>query len=599
MCCWIIALIGISWGILSPAYAANALKDHPSAYLAMHGDDPVDWQLWTPAVLDRARKNDKLILLSSGYYACHWCHVMQADNYQSSDTAAYLNRHFISVKIDRELDSALDQTMLDTSRKLAGHAGWPQHLILTPEGDPFVAFVYQQPNVFRQTLERSVRAWQTQPQRIRELVQQARQPDAPEKDHQPPSERTPDNFARHLSRELLKQADELSGGLSGTQKFPRAPLLLTVLSILQQHPDLPEHDALNEWLLLTLEQMQNQHLQDHIHGGFFRYSVDPDWQTPHFEKMLYTQAMLARLYFQASTEYDRTDFLQTAQRTLHYVQNVLFVDALGLAIGSQSALDASGREGGNYLWSLDALQTSLRPHLSSDAWKQVHQAWSLNQSPPFADGWLPKPSDAIDEHWPLIRTQLGCSRTQAPVDNKALLGWNGLLLSAYAAAIRHQPTVTTLQIGQKLAQTLWQQLQSDAMPAAIGVESPFPNIGQAELADLSFMLDGLQNWDQATKDMGRTRLNPKGNAHAWRETLRRNWLQRYHLADGWRLSDGERIGFQPPSPILPAQVWPSPSSQLTCAPLSDSASALAWAHPLEYADIHQRLNCVSRTTEPR
>ncbi|MDR9498908.1 MAG: DUF255 domain-containing protein [Hydrogenovibrio sp.] len=586
-------------GILSPAYAANALKDHPSAYLAMHGDDPVDWQLWSPAVLDRARKNDKLILLSSGYYACHWCHVMQADNYQSSDTAAYLNRHFVSVKIDRELDSALDQTMLETSRKLAGHAGWPQHLILTPEGDPFVAFVYQQPNVFRQTLERSVRAWQTQPQRIRELVQQARQPDAPEKDHQPPSERTPDNFARHLSRELLKQADELSGGLSGTQKFPRAPLLLTVLSILQQHPDLPEHDALNEWLLLTLEQMQNQHLQDHIHGGFFRYSVDPDWQTPHFEKMLYTQAMLARLYFQASTEYDRTDFLQTAQRTLNYVQNVLFVDALGLAIGSQSALDASGREGGNYLWSLDALQTSLRPHLSSDAWKQIHQAWSLNQSPPFADGWLPKPTDAIDEHWPLIRTQLGCSRTQAPVDNKALLGWNGLLLSAYAAAIRHQPTVTTLQIGQKLAQTLWQQLQSDAMPAAIGVESPFPAIGQAELADLSFMLDGLQNWDQATKDMGRTRLNPKGNAHAWRETLRRNWLQRYHLADGWRLSDGERIGFQPPSPILPAQVWPSPSSQLTCAPLSDSASALAWAHPLEYADIHQRLNCVSRTTEPR
>ncbi|WP_160326776.1 thioredoxin domain-containing protein [Thiomicrospira sp. WB1] len=573
------------------ALTTNALKDHPSAYLAMHGEDPVDWQVWSPDLFDRAQARDKLILLSSGYYACHWCHVMQADNYQSPEIAAYLNQHFISVKIDRELQPALDQNMLDTARVLAGHAGWPQHLILTPEGDPFVAFVYQPPDDFQQTLRRSVRTWQNAPQRIRTLVAKARQTAQPSLDLSLPERMNAETFAQRLTQQLRQKMDDFSGGLEGTNKFPQAPLLQTVLSLLIEQTTLANRASINDWLLTTLEQMQNQHLQDHVHGGFFRYTVDPEWQTPHFEKMLYTQALLARLYFDAGTYFDRPDFTTTAQRTLNYVQNTLFQPDIGLAIGSQSALDHQGVEGGNYLWSRQALTTQIRPQLEQNAWGALTRAWSLDETPPFKAGWLPKPTPALMPHWPEIRTQIGCSRTQPPLDNKAVLGWNGLLLSAYAAAIQHAPDVAALETGKKLAQALWDQWQGDFLPAAMSTDAPSETIGQAQLTDQTHVLSGLQDWLNATKDAGRTRLNPQGNSADWLAEKRQTLIRRYHRNQSWYTSDQTRIALHAAPPLLSAQVLPSPSAQLPCQALSPAETSQAWARPLEHADTYHRLRC--------
>ena len=403
---------------ISMCFAQSPLQNHPSEYLAMHAKDPVEWHLWNTATLAKAKQQNKLILVSSGYFSCHWCHVTQAELYQNPEIAKRMNQLFINIKVDRELTPEIDRQMIDFAKQTIGSAGWPQHVIYTPAGQPFAAFTFLPKEDFTNYLSNLEHLWQTQAPKIKQLA------DTPI----PANSKTlPNTEIQNLAQDVLtsveQQMDDFSGGIKGSHKFPNSPLLLSLL----QQENIPA--GIEEWLKLTLEQMQSQHLFDHVYGGFYRYTVDPEWQTPHFEKMLYDNAQLLEVYLRAHQKWPESDFLRTAETTLKYLNEHLYNANLKLYLGSQSALDKFGQEGGDYLWTRQALQKTL----TKEEFEIVETQWQLNQSATYELGFHPKPTD---KHWLSIQSKLQARSQKQPIptDSKAILAWNALLLSALNVA---------------------------------------------------------------------------------------------------------------------------------------------------------------------
>ncbi|AZR81218.1 thioredoxin domain-containing protein [Thiomicrospira sp. S5] len=563
-----------------PAFAAtvnNTLVNHPSPYLAMHSEDPVHWQEWQASVLKDAQRDNKLIFLSSGYFACHWCHVMQQENYQDKDVARLLNQHFIPVKIDRELSPDLDRYLIEFAEKAAGHAGWPQHVILTPNGLPFFAFVYQPKSQLMTTLHRVQRLWETQPQRIIQAAQSGlnETPSHPRQNAPEHLTLTSSEFQRRFNQALGHQMDDLSGGLKGSHKFPNASVLWTALQPNNTDDSQAEHR--HDWLQLTLDQMQSQHLFDHVHGGFYRYTVDPEWQTPHFEKMLYSQAQLAQVYFRAAQVIQRDDYLDTARQTLRYAERHLWNPATHLFRGSQSAIDDQQVEGGPYLWTKTELQARLTPA----EYAKIDQAWSLQGAPPYEAGWHPKPTN---QHWASIRRKLQRAPSDIPTDDKSLLGWNGLMLSAYAEAVRqdvaNRPHWQTQ--AKQLAKRLTELMQLPQPPRALSLDNQ--PIGQANLQDYAYVLQGLKDWQT------------QASAPALKQAIHRlqqQATQRFFSPEGWHFSDAPLLPGQVGHWALPDDALPSPTAILDCgnaAHLAHSQTEIA-RYPLRYASYGHALNC--------
>jgi len=245
-----IALLLLSFWL--PLSAANDLKHHLSPYLAMHGDDPVQWRAWGPEVLLQAQKENKLILISSGYFACHWCHVMQRESYQNPAIAKLLNESFIAVKVDRELDVALDALLIRFVQQMNGSAGWPLNVFLTPEGYPLLGLTYRPANEFETLLRRLTERWLAAPKQLSQMAQMASTQifkSSDQVDEQPL--RPVAELRQDLVQQALKLADEFQGGFGEQSKFPRVPMLQALLAELQREPN-PELQA---FLQLTLEQM--------------------------------------------------------------------------------------------------------------------------------------------------------------------------------------------------------------------------------------------------------------------------------------------------------------------------------------------------------
>ncbi len=547
----------------------------------MHSDDPVDWHLWTQATRSLAKRQNKLLLLSSGYFACHWCHVMQAENYRNSQIAEWINRHFIAVKIDRELSPELDSDMLEFARINSGRAGWPQHLILTPQGHPFLAFGYLPPEKLKTLLQRTVDYWTEKPHAIEQLAQNALT-----RTISPPEAWRQSFFDQAFFTQLKNSMDDLSGGLKGSHKFPHSPILLALL----QHPSLTED--IEEWLLLTLEQMQSQHLFDHVNGGFYRYCIDPEWQIPHFEKMAYDNALLAQVYLLAAQRWQREDFLETAERTLSFLQKHLYLPQIGLYLGSQSALDNTGNEGGNDLWSRQKLQQILPESL----YLVVEQAWHLNQPPPYELGWHPKPTE---QHWEAIRSRLQKHSLQAPIDQKALIGWNALILNGWQqAAILNQsawwttlsdpadkyPTIHHASTHAISLKKILLELGSQPSPpraVALAPTSDKPlSIGQAGLQEYAYLYRALARSD-----------------HGIRQTLEQHIRTRFILQQGTQMTwltngNTERLG---PDSLnaWSDDVLPNPTALLHClAPsILNAATREILQSPLKFPSYLSLQSC--------
>lgn len=487
--------------------AAADLRRHPSPYLAMHGADPVDWREWGPEVLTQARRENKLILLSVGYFACHWCHVMQRESWRDPEVARLINTAFIPVKVDRELNAGLDASLQLFTERTRGVAGWPLNVFVTPEGYPLFAMVYAPRDEFLRLARALEQRWRAEGRALTRLAREA-------------ATRTrPKGGALSLPRDFLdaarREADPLRGGFGATSKFPMVPQLLALLEQERRQPD-PER---RQWLVLTLEQMRDGGLRDHVAGGFFRYTVDPDWHEPHFEKMLYDNAQLAEMYLRAGRQLGRPDLIDTGLEVVDFMLREMREGPGGAAfVASLSAQDGQGVEGGVYLWQPEQLHRLLSP----EEFRVARRVWGLDLAATFSAGYLPRhyrPPAAADQA--VLGNALAklrharAGRAQAtPRDGKVLTGWNGLALAALAEAARYRAEHG--RVADRLLRGLRERLW-DRHRLAKGYTAGVRTLPVAELEDYAYLAYGAWRHGEVSGDRTALEFARALARSAWRD----------------------------------------------------------------------------------
>ncbi|MGB8362629.1 MAG: thioredoxin domain-containing protein [Acidimicrobiia bacterium] len=409
---------------------ANRLASATSPYLLQHRDNPVDWWEWCDEAFDVARERDVPVLLSVGYAACHWCHVMAHESFEDPDVATLMNERFVNIKVDREERPDVDTVYMEAVQAMTGRGGWPMTVWLDHDGRPFYAGTYfpSAPRhgmpAFAQVIEAVSSAWRD---RRGDVFEQAGRLVAA-LSRQIPHGTSPGmkELAEAYST-LATSFDPEYGGFGGAPKFPQQPVLEFLLRSLgeQWAPDAAT------MLVQTLEAMARGGIHDQLGGGFARYSVDATWLVPHFEKMLYDNAQLARLYLWAGIELDREDFTQVARSTLEYMARDLRHRAGGF-FSSEDA-DSEGVEGKFYVWSVDEMRKVLGTDVEAvmgyfgvtgagnfEGSNILHVAGG--ERPPDLEGLVLKLFDARRE------------RVRPALDDKVIASWNGLAIRALAEA---------------------------------------------------------------------------------------------------------------------------------------------------------------------
>ena len=526
---------------LSPAAfgLSNQLENHPSPYLALHGSDPVAWQDWNADVLKAAQAEDKLILISSGYFACHWCHVMQKESFKDKEIAALMNKHYIPVKLDRELHSALDDYLMDYTERTNGQAGWPLTVFLTPEGYPLIGATYMQPDQFQQVLQKLQLTWDSERDKTRELARRATLAlSANAQNNAEPAMSFPQIAQRYL-QQIMMVADHLAGGIGSESKFPLEAQLLAVLTLRASLPiDVP---GLDQWIELTLDNMAKSGMRDHLKEGFFRYTVDPSWEVPHFEKMLYNQAQLARVYLMAGQIYGREDYLGMARLALDFASSDMR-EQKGQYISSLSAIDENDIEGGSYLWT----DEELLAHLGKEDAELAKAYWAMQGFAALPAGFLPMQGESVAalaekkgvteaqmfERLAHIKSTLLQRRAtrMPPRDEKVLAAWNGLMLGSLALAAQQFPqsgyAAQASELAYGLRDRLWQNgrlWRSEEAGQAVG---------QTGLDDYAYLIQGLDYLSYASSDPVLLE---------WRDQLIKQAWQRFYGASGWRKTDEQLL----------------------------------------------------------
>jgi hypothetical protein len=433
-----------------PAYT-NRLIGETSPYLLQHAHNPVDWHPWGPEALARAQAEDKPILLSVGYSACHWCHVMAHESFEDPETAALMNELFVNIKVDREERPDIDAIYMEAVQAMAGNGGWPMTVFLTPDGRPFYGGTYYPPVSrfgmpgFPQLLLAIAEAWR---ERRRELESAGqRMADALGRSAQiRPSEAAfgPQTLDRAV-RGLLRSHDAVEGGFGGAPKFPQ-PMNLEFL--LQSHVRAGD-PAILDAVTLTLDKMARGGIYDQLGGGFHRYSTDDHWLAPHFEKMLYDNAQLARLYLHAWQAAGDLDYRRIVEETLDYVLREMISPEGGLR--STQDADSEGEEGKFFLWTPAQVRALLDPEDARlfSAYYDVTQRGNFREGGPganilnvprtpeevaAAEGVTP---ERLAEALARGRAVLFAARERRVHpgrDDKVLAEWNGLMIEALAEA---------------------------------------------------------------------------------------------------------------------------------------------------------------------
>jgi uncharacterized protein len=408
---------------------ANRLAQETSPYLLQHRDNPVDWYPWGAEALERAREEDRPILLSVGYSACHWCHVMERESFEDTETAAFMNEHFVSVKVDREERPDVDAIYMEAVQAMSGHGGWPMTVFLDPDGVPFYGGTYFPPDEsrgmpsFRMVMEAVLAAFRERREEIRERAPGTRarlgaigvaepNPDLPG------SAELEEAVAR-----LLSAADPRNGGFGGAPKFPPASALELLLA--RGERTVAER---------TLDGMLAGGIYDQIGGGFARYSVDAIWLVPHFEKMLYDNALLARAYLHGWQALGYERYCRICEETLDWMLR----EMRGPEGGFYSALDADseGEEGRFYVWT----PAQVREVLGERA-EAVIEFYGLTEGGNFeganvlhlAGGADAAAPDGLESARQAL-LEARAERVRPGLDDKRLTSWNALAIAALAEA---------------------------------------------------------------------------------------------------------------------------------------------------------------------
>jgi uncharacterized protein len=408
----------------------NRLGSSTSPYLRQHADNPVDWWPWSDEAFAEARRRDVPILLSIGYAACHWCHVMAHDSFENADVAALLNENYVSVKVDREERPDVDAVYMDATTALTGQGGWPMNCLLTPDGAPFFAGTFFPRGQFTQLLTSVAQAWRDDRdevlaagQRVVSALARITAPDLA-------SEAVPEAAELDEAADrLVPQFDEENGGFGGSPKFPPS----MVLEFLLRHHERTGAPASLAMAERTLDAMARGGIYDQLGGGFARYSVDAGWVVPHFEKMLYDNALLLRVYL----HWYRLAGSPFSERIVRETADFLLRD-LGTAQGGlASALDADtdGVEGLTYVWTPEQLHDLLGDDASAAA-----ALFSVTADGTFEYGasTLQLRRDPENpgraEGWRALLLAARTTRPQPARDDKVVAAWNGLAIAALAEA---------------------------------------------------------------------------------------------------------------------------------------------------------------------
>ncbi|MFI0807654.1 thioredoxin domain-containing protein [Streptomyces echinatus] len=435
----------------------NRLAHETSPYLLQHADNPVDWWPWSTEAFDEARRANKPVLLSVGYSSCHWCHVMAHESFEDRATADFLNEHFVSVKVDREERPDVDAVYMEAVQAATGQGGWPMTVFLTPEAEPFYFGTYFPPAPrhgmpsFQQVLEGVRQAWSTRHDEVSEvagkIVRDLSQREIVRQAAEAPGEQ---DLAQALLG-LTREYDPQRGGFGGAPKFPPS----MVLEFLLRHHARTGAEGALQMAQDTCERMARGGLYDQLGGGFARYSVDRDWIVPHFEKMLYDNALLCRVYAHLWRVTGSDLARRVALETADFMVRELRTPEGGFA----SALDAdsddgTGRhvEGAYYVWT----PGQLREVLGDDA-ELAAQYFGVTDEGTFEHGQsvlqLPQTEGVFDaEKIASVRSRLLTERDGRPApgrDDKVVAAWNGLAIAALAetGAYFDRPDLTEAALG--------------------------------------------------------------------------------------------------------------------------------------------------------
>ncbi|HID90192.1 MAG TPA: thioredoxin domain-containing protein, partial [Anaerolineae bacterium] len=414
---------------------ANRLANENSPYLLQHADNPVDWYPWGEEAFQKARAEDKPIFLSIGYSACHWCHVMAHESFEDEKVAAILNEHFVSVKVDREERPDVDRIYMNAVQAMTGGGGWPLSVFLTPEGVPFFGGTYFPPEprhglpAFADVLHAVADAWRNRREEIVEGSQQVVEVVQQRTDliRALPSESPkPATLSRALLH-LLDEFDEEHGGWNGAPKFPQP---MTLEFLLRYHHGTGEPQTLR-MTVRTLEAMARGGMYDQLGGGFHRYAVDTRWQVPHFEKMLYDNALLTRAYLHTWQVTGNPFFRIIAEETLDFVLREMTAPEGGFYASLDA--DSEGEEGRFYLWSNEEVRQVLGRE--ADRFLVAYELVPFEEMGILTFPGTPEEREVLTE----ARRRLLAAREERvrPArDEKVLTSWNGLMLAAFAEAGR-------------------------------------------------------------------------------------------------------------------------------------------------------------------
>jgi uncharacterized protein len=414
---------------------ANRLAQETSPYLLQHKDNPVDWRPWGEEALKLAKEEDKPILVSIGYSACHWCHVMEHESFEDPGIADYMNEHFVPIKVDREERPDIDSIYMQAVQAMTGHGGWPLTVFCDPEGVPFYGGTYFPPESrysmpsFRAVMEGVREAWQTRRDEIKSAA--ARTVQGLEAASRLPQsqEILSSRVLEEAERGLYPQYDPVNGGFGSAPKFPPAS---TLEFLMRRMSDDPGASKSREIVVRTLDRMAKGGMYDQVGGGFARYSVDAHWLIPHFEKMLYDNALLARAYLHGWQLTGIPRFRDVCTETLDWALKEMRAPEGGF----YSALDADseGEEGKFYVWTSD----EVREVLGEDA-EPLIPYWGLDAEPNFENAnVLHVAGDEIDPKLlARARAKLYEARSRRVwpgLDDKRLTAWNALMVTALADA---------------------------------------------------------------------------------------------------------------------------------------------------------------------
>ncbi|MEX2187285.1 MAG: thioredoxin domain-containing protein [Pirellulales bacterium] len=425
----------------------NRLADESSPYLLQHQNNPVDWYPWGPEALERAKREQKPIFLSVGYSACHWCHVMEHESFENAEIAAAMNRDFVCVKVDREERPDLDQIYMIAVHAMTGRGGWPMSLFLTPDLEPFYGGTYWPPSAsrgmqgFDQILAAVARAWRERREQVgeqaRELTKHLRV------SHVPPATEgeLAEPLLHHAAAALERAFDFQHGGFGGAPKFPHAMDLMLLLRAWRRWP----RDGILDMVRLTLDRMAAGGMYDHLGGGFARYSVDERWLVPHFEKMLYDNALLATCYVEGYQALGDERYATVARETLDYLLRDMH-DAAGGFYSAEDA-DSEGEEGKFYVWTPGQIADVLGEaaaktfcyvyDVTDEGNFDGHNILNLPKTLAQSAKLLERDERELAAELADARAKLLAERSKRlrpGLDDKVLVAWNGLAIDAFARA---------------------------------------------------------------------------------------------------------------------------------------------------------------------